>query len=116
MYSPSRVIYWTLAGSLMGIGLSVFGLGLLPFVAGIIMTLYGMHRFGRRGLWITLISMGLLPIMLIFVIYQTSDPTQTRYLQNPLYPAVIAFGPIIVAGLIWGIVEIHHQRGSYTSD
>jgi hypothetical protein len=105
MLSLQRIIFWVVAGACMGFGLIAFGLGFTPFFFGAVVALYGIKRFGPRGFWITLVSMGSLPMALVTVQYYTADPRIVTYPTNPLPILALTFGPIIFAGLIWSRIE-----------
>jgi len=114
MLSLQRVIFSVVAGAFINFGLIAFGLGLTPFVFGAIVALYGVKRFGPQGSWITLVSMGSVPMALITVQYYTADPPTTTYATNPLPILALAFGPIIVGGLIWSRIEQRRTHASST--
>ena len=105
MSTVERIIFWSFSGACMGFGLIAFGLALTPFFFGAVLALYGVRRIGPRGFWITLVSMGMVPIGLVGYSYLTADPATTWYPTNPLLPLTMVFGPIALAGLIWGYVE-----------
>jgi hypothetical protein len=110
MYSMERTIFWVLSGACMGVGLIAFGLGLLPFFFGAVLALYAIRRIGREGVWIAVVSLGTAPIGLVSYQYITADPATTSYPSNPLLPLAIAFGPIVLLGLLWGYRERHQLR------
>ena len=112
MLSLQRIIFWVVAGACMGFGLIAFGLGLTPFVFAAVVALYGIKRFGSQGFWIMLVSMGIVPLALVSVQYYTADPMTTTYPINPLPILALAFGPIILGGLIWRSIE--HRRTNAT--
>jgi len=113
MLSLERIIFWVVCGACMGFGLIAFGLGLTPFFFGAVLALYGVKRFGAQGFWITLISMGSVPMALVTVQYYTADPWTVTYPINPLPILALAFGPIVLGGLIWS--RIVHRRTHATN-
>jgi hypothetical protein len=114
MLSLQRIIFWVVAGACMGFGLIAFGLGLTPFFFGAVVALYGVKRFGPQGFWITLVSMGSVPMALVTVQYYTADPRTITYPINPLPTLALAFGPIILGGLIWSRIEQHRTNVTRT--
>jgi hypothetical protein len=110
MYSWQRIAFWCFVGVCLGFGLITFGLGLVPFIFGALVALYGIHRFGAKGFWIALVSCGVVPIGVMTAFYLAAPSTTTLYAQNPFAPLAIAFSPIILAGLLWGYREQRHRR------
>lgn len=78
------------------------------FFFGAVVALYGVKRFGAQGFWITLVRMGSVPMALVTVQYYTADPRTIIYPIHPLPILALAFGPIVLGGLIWSRIE--HQR------
>jgi hypothetical protein len=113
MTTWERTIFWIFTGACMGLGLSLFGLGLLPFFFGAILALYGIKRIGTQGFWISLVSIGVAPTILVAYQYITADRTTTVYPTNPLFWLAAAFGPIVLIGLIWGYRERRHIRQNH---
>lgn len=113
MSALERAIFWIFTGSCMGFGLSAFGLGLLPFFFGAVLALYGVIRIGAQGFWITLVSIGIMPMGIGVYQYVSADPTTTWYPPNSLLLLVVVFGPIVLAGLIWGYRERQQLRAGH---
>ncbi len=103
MQTKWKAFYWLAAGASMGFGLIAFGLGLLPFLFGLILALYGVKRIGPRGFWLVLVGMGLVPVALLMYNYITAD-NSTFFPDSYLY-GIALFGAITLAGLIWGLAE-----------
>src|SRR5437667_1952093 len=79
MRGPLRSVYWAISGSLVGVGLIAFGLGLLPALLGIVLAIYGLRTLGREGFWITIAFMGACPALVLTYIYITRDPSSTYF-------------------------------------
>jgi 4-amino-4-deoxy-L-arabinose transferase-like glycosyltransferase len=109
MYTIERILMWIVAGACMGIGAVAFGLGGVPFFFGLVLAVYGVRRIGPRGLWITLVAMGVAPIILVSYTYFTAEPSATSP-SNPIYSLSTVFGPIMIIGIVWGVVEARRNR------
>ena len=99
-----RTFYWIAAGALMGFGLIAFGLAFLPFLLGAVLALYGVKRMGPNRFWITLVSMGITPVLILLYGYVTADRATTWFPEGYLSGTAI-FVVIALAGVVWGLIE-----------
>lgn len=102
MQSPARALY-AIAGTLMGFGFIIFGLGLLPLLLGIVLALYGVRRFGPGGLWMVITTAGAVPAIILLYRSLTLDPAQAVIDPNR-FVAVAVFVALACAGLAWGLL------------
>jgi hypothetical protein len=107
--AASRILYWAVAGSLMGIGLIAFSLVFLPFLLGTGLALYGARRFGPRGLWVTLLFMGLAPASILVYDYATADGVSVFVPDSYLQIAAL-FLLIALVGIAEGVLETRRRR------
>jgi hypothetical protein len=104
MTSMQRTFFWIICGALMGFGLIAFGLGLLPFLLGAVLALYGVKRIGPEGFWITIVSMGITPALILAYDYLSADPATTWFPDNYLY-GIVLFVALALGGVVWGLLE-----------
>jgi hypothetical protein len=101
-----RNLYWAISGSLVGVGLIAFGLGLLPTLLGTVLAIYGLRTLGREGFWITIAFMGACPASVLIFIYVTRDPSSTYFGPEDWYAKGVGlFVLIMLVGLAWGVIE-----------
>ncbi len=104
MPSTDRTLYWSIAGTFLGMGFVGFGFGLLPALLGLGMTIYGVWRSGPRGLWMVITTAGAIPALILLHRYLTVD--RTHVVLGPHHLAsVVAFGLLMLAGFIWGRLD-----------
>jgi hypothetical protein len=114
-------LYWFTCGALIGLGLaSIFSIGLLLIVLGVVFLLYEVRKVGGKDLWAVVVGFGAAPASLMLNRYLTSNlctpgPNGTSMTVGPgeafscsgfpdgyLY-YVAAFGVIALIGLGWGL-------------
>ena len=105
-----RMLYWLIAGGMMGFGIMAFGLGLLPALFGAVMALYGIRRFGSEGFWMTLIGIGTVPAVVLLLGYLMAQSSNI-FAGPPPFGAIAVFGGVVLAGIIWGVIEAYRGRG-----
>lgn len=105
-----RMLYWLIAGGMMGFGMIAFGLGFLPTLFGGVLALYGIKRFGTQGFWMTLIGIGAVPAAILLLGYLTAQSANI-FTGPPPFGAVGVFGGVVLAGIVWGVIEAHRGRG-----
>ena len=92
----------------MGLGLIAFGLALLPFVLGAVLALYGVKRIGPKGFWITLVSMGVTPALILVCDYILADRT-TTWIPDGYLEFAAFFGVIALIGIVWGVFDMRRM-------
>lgn len=100
-----RVLYWFLAGALLGVGvIAILSIGVFLLVAGLTLVVIGAIRLGRREVWAGVVGFGLVPAMILQGDLSGSasiEPASTAQMYQLL--AVIS-GAITLLGLIWGLI------------
>jgi hypothetical protein len=67
-------LYWFTCGALIGLGLAtVFSVGLLLVVLGVVFLVYEVRKVGTKGLWGVVIGFGVAPAALMLSRYLTSN-------------------------------------------
>lgn len=122
MKTSVGIVYWFVAGALVGLGLILFySVGLLLLLAGIAIALYSFKKVGVDHFWALLTGMGLVPAALLLFPYITalSCPPDgavsvsasgkivscTSFAPGYLYVAAV-FGALALIGIVWGLVKL----------
>ena len=114
-------LYWFACGALIGLGLaSIFSVGLLLIVLGVVFLLYEVRKAGNKNLWVVAVGFGVAPASLMLSRYLTSNlcqpgPNGLSVIVGPgesfscsgfpdgyLYYVAI-FGAVALIGLSWGL-------------
>jgi hypothetical protein len=114
-------LYWFTCGALIGLGLaSIFSIGLLLIVLGVVFLLYEVRKVGVKDLWAVVVGFGVAPAGLMLGRYLTSNlcppgPNGISVTVGPgesfscsgfpdgyLYYIAI-FGAVALIGLGWGL-------------
>ena len=109
-----RSFYWAISGSLVGIGLIAFGLGLLPTLLGSILAMYGLRKLGHEGFWITIVFVGACPALVLIYIYVTRGTSSAYFGPEDWYAKNVGlFVLIMLIGLVWGVIEAWRGRTAH---
>jgi hypothetical protein len=104
MKTLARALYWFVAGGLIGFGLiAILSIGWLAILLGLILTVIGMIRLGRREVWGALLGGGLAPSAVLLYDLQHSDLQPAATAQTYQTIAMICSG-IAVVGFVWGLI------------
>ena len=98
------VIYWFVAGALIGFGvIALLSIGWATILLGLILVVIGVVRVGVHGVWGALLGGGLVPLAFLLYDLQNSDiqPAATAHTYQEL---AVIFGAIALAGLVWGLL------------
>ncbi|MCS7001127.1 MAG: hypothetical protein NZ481_09680 [Candidatus Kapabacteria bacterium] len=104
MQLTGRTLYWSIAGTSLGMGFVGFGLGLLPTLLGLGMAICGVWRYGPHGLWMVITTAGAIPALVLLHSYLTVDRTHVVLGPHDL-AVVVVFGLLTIAGFIWGRLD-----------
>jgi hypothetical protein len=114
-------LYWFTCGALIGLGLaSIFSIGSLLIVLGVVFLLYEVRKSGVTGLWAVVVGFGVAPAGLMLSRYLTSNlcPDGTSGISVTVRPGesfscsgfpdgylyyVAIFGAVALIGLGWGL-------------
>lgn len=104
-------IYWGMTGLLMGLGLTAFGLALVPFIVGSGMVLARIKQDGPGLLWwtATTASVTALATLLSVTIRTNNDPT--AWAPPTPIGVLLFYGGIGVLGIAWGITHSKRRVG-----
>lgn len=64
MQRPSRPLFWSFVGTLLGFGL-ISAVGLPCLLLGAVLLLGGLVRYGGHGAWLALICFGAVPLLIL---------------------------------------------------
>jgi hypothetical protein len=121
MKELTAFLYWFTCGALIGLGLaSIFFIGLLLIVLGVVFLLYEAQKVGVKDLWAVVVGFGVAPAGLMLSRYLTSNlcPDGTSGISMTVGPSesfscsgfpdgylyyVTAFGVVALIGLGWGL-------------
>lgn len=115
-----RILYWALAGALMGFGyIGILSIGFPFLLLGLGLVIFGLIRRWLNGLWAFLIGFGGLPALILVLDIITAPPpcppgeitlppgvhsfTCSGPLGNYVTLAII-FGAIALVGVAWPLV------------
>lgn len=129
--STGRVLYWMLAGSLIGFGLiSLLSIGLPFLLVGVGLIIFGAVRLGGQGFWAAFVGFGGLPALILLwdvssvawacqpssggpsqpnVSYYTCVDTFVGRLTT-YHVLALAFGVIALLGLAWPLLRRTWRR------
>ena len=114
-------LYWFTCGALIGLGLaSIFSIGLLLIVLGVVFLLYEVRKVGDKDLWAVVVGFGVAPASLMLSHYLTSNlcPPGPNGISVTVGPGesfscsgfpdsyiyyVATFGAVALIGLGWGL-------------
>ena len=135
-----RILYWVVAGALLGFGLiGILSIGILILPVGLLLLALGAARFGGRGLWAAIVGFGAAPAALLLwdVMFQPwvcmpadhtvvsrsvppggayTGPNYYTCVQTPVgmlttYHVMAAgFGAIALIGLLLGLAALLWRR------
>ena len=114
----AKLLYWVIAGALMGFGfLLVFSIGIPLLLVGAVMILYGIKKIGANGFWAALIAMGVAPASLMMYQFLTADrcppvggTASCVFFPNGYLYVVALFGAIALAGIVWELLRLFRGR------
>jgi hypothetical protein len=128
----TRVVYWFVAGTLVGVGFAAapsIGIFLLP--VGLVLIVFVAIRRSGGDVWALLVGFGLTPAILIARAIITSPPPcpangvitthggQTVSCSGPIpqlqYYLVGGFALVALVGLAWGVVQWLRIRRQVTA-
>ena len=129
--STGRVLYWMLAGSLIGFGLiALLSIGLPFLLLGLVLIVFGAVRLGGQGLWAAFVGFGGLPALILLwnvssaawacqpssggssqpnVNYYTCVDTIVGRLTT-YHVLALGFGVIALLGLSWPLLRHTWRR------
>jgi hypothetical protein len=108
--TKTRPLYWAATGAILGLGLiTIFsvGLPLLLLAAGLV--LFGFKCLGPSRFWVTPVSMGAVPALVLVYDYFTADRSTVWFPDGYLAVAAV-FAAISAAGAILGLLEIRRHK------
>ena len=109
MRYDKTVLYWFIAGSLMGVGFIAFGLGLIPSLIGATLILLLIRRYGANDFWIAVIGMGFVPMLIYSYTILTNDPT-ARLVRDKDWAVLLIFAVLMVVGIGIGLTQKYNIR------
>jgi hypothetical protein len=109
--NATSYIYWALAGCMLGFGLlAAFSIGWPFFLLGTFLVLYRVKRTGERGLWVSLIGMGVVPALFLLTNYFFADHSTTLF-PDTYFRGVLVFMIPTAIGVVWGLVANNRAKG-----
>jgi hypothetical protein len=122
-----RILYWALAGAVMGFGvIGALSIGVPFLLVGVALVIFGLIRRWFGGLWALLIGLGGLPALILTLDIVTAPPqcppgpitlppgVSSYECSGPLDNYVklaIIFGAIALVGVAWPLARRLRTRG-----
>jgi len=121
-----RLLYWLIAGALIGFGLiGILSIGFPFIIVGLVLCIYGVIRFRASGCWAAIIGFGALPaVILVLDIITAPPPCTGQALTSPpggsgvscssipssYYIMALTFGFIALLGAAWPLLQRRFSR------
>lgn len=122
-----QILYWALAGALMGFGvIGILSIGFPFLLLGLGLVIFGLIRRWFTGFWAFLIGFGGLPALILALDIVTAPPqcppgpiilppgVHSYECSGPLGNYVtlaIIFGAIALVGVVWSLVQRLRAHG-----
>ncbi|HEV2235083.1 MAG TPA: hypothetical protein VGR57_00345 [Ktedonobacterales bacterium] len=99
-----RMLYWFVAGSLIGFGvIAILSIDWPAILLGLVLTVTGVIRLGVREVWGALLGGGLVPLAFLLYDLQNSNILPASTAQTYQLMAM-TFGAIAAVGFVWGLI------------
>jgi hypothetical protein len=110
-----RVLYWFVAGGLIGFGvIGILSIGAPFILLGLILAMMSAIRLGARELWGALLGGGLVPLSILLI--DRSHPILPAATGQTYHVMAAIFGAMALLGSLWGLLAallgLHRPRGS----
>ncbi len=125
-----QLLFWIIAGGLIGVGVLGFDVLFLAvpcFIVGLSLLIFGVTRLGTERLWAALLGFGLIPALFLLNTIISTPPCPPQGLAIPAnapagtsvscgliptsyYILLAGFTIIVVCAFVWPVLRQHVHR------